>query len=360
MEYRVHVSSCSRPNPKLLFMFCACAIFFIYLGSLTGQLLTKFLSTTKAPELQQTNINSRGFPALEEEEERGLRILVMSSVGRSGSSFLGELVAQLLNTIYIFEPLRFLQEHSAEAVTSENSKELLRSTYECHFSQDWLQFALKRNATLKSITECNRDIATIKDCLTKLCLRKRNKLLKVIRFRVSWAKELLNQDASLKVIHIVRDPRGTFQSLKSHKMVQRNYSQWCPKIQEDLEIGPLVSASFPKSFMSIKYEDLCYDPVGISLEIWSFLMGRNATSLPDTWSKYLDAHTKVSDKRQFSEYNTMRDSEKEAEAWRYEIDEQTLVGVERECAKVLELLEHNKFGSLIQARNMFLPLRRLN
>ncbi|XP_064116637.1 carbohydrate sulfotransferase 1-like [Macrobrachium nipponense] len=296
----------------------------------------------------------------EEEEERGYRILVMSSVGRSGSSFLGQLVAQLPNTIYFFEPLHFLQNQSTQGVTSDNSRELLSDIFECRFTEDWVRFSLGRKATLTHLEvekECARDTGAYLDCVTKLCLSRMNKVIKVIRMRVSWVQDLLNRDASLKVIHIVRDPRGSFASLKSLNMVQKNHREWCPKIQEDLVIAKSLESSFPKSFTSVKYEDLCSDPLGMSLRIWKFLGERNTYSLPDTWKIYLTEHTSGSKRGNFS---TQRDSQKEAEAWRQEISEDTLLEVERDCAKVLELLGYNMFGSLIHARNISLSLRRKN
>ncbi|XP_066969161.1 uncharacterized protein [Macrobrachium rosenbergii] len=198
---------------KHLLMFCLCGVFCGYLGILIGRLLTEGLYGKPYRVHLPVQENFSSYPAFKEGptptrrlaakpvEERGYRILVMSSVGRSGSSFLGQLVAQLPNTVYVFEPLHFLQKQNAQGVTSDNSRELLSAIYECRFAGEWVQFSLGRKATLTHLElekECARDRDTYLDCVTKFCLSRMNK---VIKFLTSFSLE--NERSALAEVAVV-------------------------------------------------------------------------------------------------------------------------------------------------------------
>lgn len=287
------------------------------------------------------------------------KILVLSTVGRSGSSFLGELIAQLPDSLYFFEPMMFSSKATTEGVNPRVTWNLLRKTFSCQFDHDWLVFARSRNLVRKKegkpCAHLHGEYA--RSCLRNLCLNQTNIVVKVIRMRVSWLADLLLEAGpELKVVHLVRDPRATFRSSKMFVRTQADYKALCPRILEDLQMIDTVKKLFPGRVTSVKYEDLCLDTKGVATTLWRFLSGAPEADLPPTWAHYLAEHTDGANRRG-NAYSTWRDTRKEAEAWRQEIGESLLLAVEEHCGGAIDLLGHNKFHSLATARNLSNPLR---
>ncbi|XP_047490803.1 uncharacterized protein LOC125040296 [Penaeus chinensis] len=161
----------------------------------------------------------------------------------------------------------------------------------------------------------------------------------------------------MKVVHLVRDPRASFRSCITYASSQKDHASYCPLILEDLFMVGTMKKLFPRSLTSVKYEDLCLDAAGVATDLWRFISGDNEAALPRSWSRYIQDHTTPS-RASRGPYQTRRDSQKEAEQWRQEIDEDLLLGVEKSCGQVIDLLGHNKFHSLTNVRNWSFPLRR--
>ncbi|XP_037792741.1 uncharacterized protein LOC119588103 isoform X2 [Penaeus monodon] len=235
----------------------------------------------------------------------GAIVLVLSSVGRSGSSFLGELIAQLPNTFYNFEPLHFYDRSTREAVTPRLAWDTVKALSSCRLEKDWLR-ATARRGLLRSEagTICQTvDAGEAARCAGDFC-RNRTRL-----------------------------------------------------VLKDLFMVDTVRRLFPRSLTSVKYEDLCLDAEGVATDLWRFISEDSEAALPPSWSGYIQDHTTPS-KASRGPYQTRRDSQKEAEQWRQEIDEELLLGVEKSCGDVIDLLGHNKFHSLANVRNWSFPLRR--
>lgn len=78
-------------------------------------------------------------------------------------------------------------------------------------------------------------------------------------------KELLDDPRyDVKVVHLVRDPRGSLYSMAKlhlHKLMPEYH---CPLIYDDLVNGPKFMAEYPGRVISVTYEQFCLDPVGQS------------------------------------------------------------------------------------------------
>ncbi|XP_063611869.1 carbohydrate sulfotransferase 5-like [Penaeus indicus] len=259
---------------------------------------------------------------------KGLKILVLSSVGRSGSSFLGELIAQLPDSLYFFEPMMFNSKATTEGVNARVTWDLLKNIFGCRFDHDWLVFARSRSLVRKKEGKpCARSRGEgAGACLRDLCLNQTNIVVKVIRMRVSWLADLLLESGpELKVVHLVRDPRATFRSSRMFVKTQKDYTELCPRILEDLQMIDTVKKLFPGRVTSVKFEDLCLDPKGVATELWRFLSGARRAALLPAWALYLAEHTDGANTRG-NAYSTWRDTRKEAEAWRQEIGREPAAG----------------------------------
>ncbi|XP_071523145.1 carbohydrate sulfotransferase 4-like isoform X2 [Panulirus ornatus] len=251
---------------------------------------THLLSTNSNPA--HSHLPLQGTP--HNDAPQLVNILLLSSVGRSGSSFLAELLFQQPSTIYFFEPELYFNFKTYKGVTSNASRILLDQLYQCKLDKDWVEWARTRNNVFREYDineDCqNKDTTIFKQCIEDKCSRKYRKLIKVIKIRLSWVAEMLvNPENPLKVIYLVRDPRGSFTSLRKANMLQKDFKIWCPRILEDLELVNTFKALFPRDFFFVRYEDLCFDPWGTATKLWQFVS--DSKLLPESWSTYLHKHT---------------------------------------------------------------------
>ncbi|XP_047472367.1 carbohydrate sulfotransferase 4-like isoform X6 [Penaeus chinensis] len=244
---------------------------------------------------------------------------------------------------------------SPTGVTAAASRELIQRMLECNFSQEWSAWAKTRKNVWKpenhEVCEGHRG-SDYHQCLREICQSSVFKVIKTIKLRVWWAGEVL-LGGGVKVVHLVRDPRGSFTSLARLSMVQADYKMWCPRILQDLEMVSTMRSLFPESFTSVKYEDLCRDPWGTATKLWKFISNENNTSLPVSWRTFLHRHTNTNS---IKPYGTDRDTRQQIGAWREKISERMLSEIEHHCGGVIDMLGHTRFHSLTNARNSSIPL----
>lgn len=145
----------------------------------------------------------------------GTNMLILSSSGRSGSSFLGDIVSSFDDTFYYFEPMRVVNPGNN---TKEETIEELRRIFKCNIRDNLFSTYHGTNTIMYSIE---------KSCKTGIGLqykieRARHKcrtypmmIVKTIRTRLEWITSLMDDtELGLRVIHLVRDPRPVRMSQK--------------------------------------------------------------------------------------------------------------------------------------------------
>ncbi|KAK7071935.1 hypothetical protein SK128_006125 [Halocaridina rubra] len=287
-------------------------------------------------------------------------VILVASSARSGSSMIGELLAQQDNQLYLFEPVYYTLKNSAI-----NGTDILRDMIYCQISDEytkWLRSMSPNKIFRHPMTgrNCGRKNACLTaPALKEACRKANNRIMKVIRIRMRWMKELLDDPyVDLKVIHLVRDPRATIISRrKTFGAKTLNAGYQCHGIEEDLRVTPQLMREYPDKVMGITYEDFCIDPIGKATEMWHFISDNKSSTLPTAWSKYIEGHTQgsPSNKRPFA-YSTFRNSKIEYQEWRRQITKKALVEIEKHCKPVLKLLGYNLFGTLKKSRNLDIPL----
>lgn len=143
------------------------------------------------------------------------RVLLLSSVGRSGSSFLGQLLAALENSVYLYEPIRGLP---PAARFKDTTDELLRY-FNCTVRNTVFQEGPSPNIIIVHFPNGPRKNPITPDTAVERCLAKPLVIIKTIRTRLKWVLTRMQQNEfeNVKVIHLVRDPRGSHISMKKLK-----------------------------------------------------------------------------------------------------------------------------------------------
>ena len=122
----------------------------------------------------------------------------------------------------------------------------------------------------------------VKPCIATLkaaCDRSSVRAIKTIRLNMIQARKMLEKDPSLKIIHLVRDPRGMFLSRRTavnDTVLDRQYIFYeCKKIKENIKTFQLLVKEFPISLLQIRYEDLATNPYNTALRVYKLI---NVTS----------------------------------------------------------------------------------
>ncbi|WAQ99556.1 CHST1-like protein [Mya arenaria] len=341
-------------------------------------------------------------------------IVLIVAYMRTGSTLLGEILREVPESFYIFEPLRTIESKfnrqntgdkknkSVEINTADNITRLLdknsavdqsiKSILTCHLEsleydiltdrhhalfkdsmKDAVQCArgninkgnklknllLKTNGTSKAkleedIEHANNDIRL---CLAKekeLCSNSFIIVIKTIRLRMRRVLQLIPHFPNMKVIHLLRDPRGMFQSW-ANTGFRADFSQIakeCHTLSTNIAISKSIIHQYPEKLKIIQYEELAEFPYATTKEIFDFV----GLAFSEKIQKFLS--NKTSSETHGSAYDTnRRNSTETASKWRKNIsfaDAQTIDAI---CVENNEVLGYLPVKTEQELRNMSLSLR---
>ena len=162
--------------------------------------------------------------------------ILIATRGRSGSSFLGDLLGQYPGTFYSYEPLHFLQHETSP----DEQIQLIKQVFQCTPSPQYIQHPkswgalLNHNFRYRNACKSFKTSKTIcfePDIYSSSCTHFPIRLIKSIRVPFEKIEELLLDPEigkTLKIIYLFRDPRGRLQSLK-HSV------HWCTPHNETID-----------------------------------------------------------------------------------------------------------------------------
>ena len=221
--------------------------------------------------------------------------ILIATSWRSGSTFLGDLLNHYPGTFYAFEPIHFLSNKKRKENWSQSNPlhalKLLRDIYRCDFSNNVTggylkhaakqenQFLLKHNSRVwKSCqTLLPSNVACfMPELLNRVCPVFPVRLIKTVRLRIPHLDNLLQDpDLSLKVIVLVRDPRGVMRSRNSmswcESPVCNDVSKVCRDLNNDVNQAYKLAKQFPGRVLLLRYEDLSTYPYFVMDKVITFL-----------------------------------------------------------------------------------------
>ena len=118
-------------------------------------------------------------------------------------------------------------------------------------------------------------------CVKKLrvkCLASKYRVIKTIRTRMSQVQGMMSEFPTLKIIHLVRDPRDTMLSQK-HKSVCGTggadelalcTAKYCSHLSDDIAVKDRESV-FKNRVLTVLFEDLAYHALRVSSEMYNFV-----------------------------------------------------------------------------------------
>ncbi|XP_011870858.1 PREDICTED: carbohydrate sulfotransferase 6-like isoform X2 [Vollenhovia emeryi] len=276
---------------------------------------------------------------------RPMRNIILTS-WRSGSTFLGDVVNAHPANFYHYEPLLdYGIVQIRESPLAEESLTRIISLLNCEYKEldryldygkDYHPWVFNHNTHLWRQCQAHKRICWDQRFVSKFCRLFPFQSMKLVRLRLRIAENLLAEEGlGVRLILLIRDPRGVLQS--------RKHREWCPAkpdcsdpallcadMVSDFSAAVELSRKYPRSFRVVRYEDLSVDPYKHVQELYDFY-GLNFHA---NVKRFLDTHTK-NDMGGVS--STFRNSKVAPFHWRADLDFEEVREIQKVCATAMRL-----------------------
>ncbi|CAO1384019.1 unnamed protein product [Diamesa serratosioi] len=308
----------------------------------------------EANNLQELTPETNGNP---------MRSLIITT-WRSGSTFLGDILNAMPGNFYHYEPLLTFDiiqirgpPHDKPAIN------LLKKLLKCNYTDmnEYLEFGqthnylFTHNSRLWNQCHLFPNFCYQPKFLESFCNLFPLQSMKVVRLRMDIAARLL-EDPSLnvRIVLLIRDPRGFLQSRK-HRI-------WCPgnpdcdnpniackDMVSDFKATVELSKKYPMTFKAVRYEDLSLSPFEVTQEILQFY----GLPFDDKVSEFLETHTKANVGGVSS---TFRDSKSAPFHWAKELSFNEVKYIQDSCKEAMQQWGYKEASNASELLRNFNPL----
>ncbi len=200
-------------------------------------------------------------------------------------------------------------------------------------------------------------VKAVHKCLPKLkseCLKSPIRATKVLRMYVDQSEKFIKEMPALKVLHQMRDPRGTLMSTKymnffskfSGNKLDQEAMILCDKMMNDLTSYRKLKRKYYDNYLQIKYENYAKSPMETLDYVYNFI--REPVPAKLKRSIYERTHSNWEAPR--GSFGThRRQSAATARMWELRIKPSERVEIEEHCSKFLAESDY---------KNILLPKRR--
>lgn len=203
-------------------------------------------------------------------------------------------------------------------------------------------------------------IQIVKNCtalLNERCRNAKSRTIKTIRISVSMAGILLKWLPNLRIVHLIRDPRGIVNSrfeqhLNDTSELSKSAKDLCNCISSDLAVFSELERCHQDRMMRVIYENLCQNPHIVVLQIYSFLGVRYTENVKKYVQRIFNGPSKK------CHYCTDRGKAiSNAYRWMSVIQEQTLEIIDYHCSLLYSQLGYQnlEYDTLNITRVSWLP-----
>ncbi|XP_072034726.1 carbohydrate sulfotransferase 1-like [Amphiura filiformis] len=324
------------------------------------------------------------------ESQSGLHVMILARM-RTGSTLIGEIFNQNQDLFYLFEPLHTIDCYVRRGFMEEEerifrSKYLLKNLNQCHFTESYLECIMAWGlGVYKSKVLYDMCAPRGKHCsgitvneIAQECKTYNNRFaMKFIRADLEIIKPLVTEKGmNVKVIHLIRDPRGTANSRKKYyndmlnsrrpqrldRTVDRSMKalglldrephvpykvntieSLCQWMRDTVGIATDRPEWLKGRYKMVRYEDMASDPLRIARDIYSFV----GLDLPDNIVQWVKENTDVDNSdpsekllaaRGGGVFSTHKNSTKTASSWRKYLGLDEVKEVQRICGDMMSLL----------------------
>ncbi|XP_077984612.1 carbohydrate sulfotransferase 1-like [Glandiceps talaboti] len=286
--------------------------------------------------------------------ERNVKIIIIAKM-RTGSSFVGEFLNQHPDFFYLFEPFLVINQMVQNNVIQKRSfpaeiLKLLGKLLNCDTS-DYFVGYLNREKWMGVQQSNSLPNEFTKEAFRNECSRKPYFAIKSIRIesiRDLWPF-IRNSSQNVKIIHLVRDPRGMVHSrIKLKYMnakriygmggimldpelvrITKDVCRWMVANAQEGSNGPQWLKG---KYKLIRYEDVAEYPYKMAKEIYDFIGVPGHPKITEWVEKNTRGEPVVRDQMKYP-YQTKRNSRMTSQAWRYRLTPNAIKRIESACGK---------------------------
>ncbi|KAL1472174.1 hypothetical protein MTO96_039482 [Rhipicephalus appendiculatus] len=178
------------------------------------------------------------------------------------------------------------------------------------------------------------------DAVSQVCSRAPAQVMKVTRLPMSlvrdWLRSRPDLAGSVKILHLVRDPRGIVASRRrvawcNESSSCMHHDTVCSELRADLDSYDELKKVLPNNTYRLRYEDLSLNPNSEALSLFAIL-GLNYT---DYVTRFLKTHTKARKDDALDPHSTRRNSSTVPFQWSTKLSYEDIVDIQRSCSDVL-------------------------
>lgn len=161
--------------------------------------------------------------------------------------------------------------------------------------------------------------------LEDACKKSQLRVVKSVRTSMTTVAQLLHQLPQLRVVHLVRDPRGvvlsrqgnpSFRGRASHDNLVEESLFYCRDAVRDLALRQTLQKQYPGQFMEVIYDDFTKYPRNYSEAIYSFV----GEKIPPATREYIIKNTE-------GKFNSSAISEK----WQDKLNYRQVLHIKKNC-----------------------------
>ena len=182
--------------------------------------------------------------------------------------------------------------------------------------------------------------------LQKVCENSPFRIIKTIRLELHDVANLLEDLPNLKIVHLVRDPRGT---LSSQSRAGRCSGQtggqtgctnrFCKRLENDVLAEERIMEKYPSRIMPVFYEDIARHPLEASRKMYDFI-GADFTKEAEA---YIYNITMAGLKNDCAICTTRPNSSEHIDSWKVRMKPEFIDIVNERCNYVLKRYKFEVF-----------------
>ena len=313
-------------------------------------------------------------PSLSPERRRSLLIF---GADRSGTTFISRMFSEDPKVFMIYEPLwvsKRWRKEQPEKDWSRSELEVVNGILSCNFvnfrfaktflahtSKNWAAAPFKNpfetenfcNVSEKGKKSCP-DFSSVPEFASEACATKyKHSVTKVAQVRSpnkllsSLVPQVFeeNPETDIRVIQILRDPRGSIDSRVKLGWTPRHTSSAfkptvhyaCRKTAENVKFGRSLPRKYQDRYMEVYYRDIAMFPIKTAMKMYNFA----GFDIPENLLKWVVLNTSPSKEALAAEaektFSPVRNSSSNVEKWRNAPAEQNRI-IEEECSELMKLI----------------------
>ncbi|KAL9950494.1 hypothetical protein ACROYT_G042993 [Oculina patagonica] len=156
-----------------------------------------------------------------------------------------------------------------------------------------------------------------------------------------------NPDTEIKILHVVRDPRGTLNSRINLGWIKdvgvaKNFPGWprgvCEGVVQNVKFGESLEGDLKNHYMRVRYKDIASSPVMTAMKIYKFAGFEMQESLIRWIIQATNPSKETLEQEAKKAFSSFRNSTANVEKWRQESPIERTRIIEEECSELFDLL----------------------